>query len=123
MCWRMGSRWGGSSPKVALSRCTTRTAGSTGPITLSLSMTLSAKAHDNRVVSRYLWNLLPDNGDIIRAWAQNFDVGKNPFALLSLAARRATGLAFRGRVSSTPSRTTYASGSNRPARTGSRRRR
>lgn len=58
---------------------------------LSLSMPLSAKVHDNRVVSRYLWNLLPDNGEILRAWARNFDVGRNSFALLSIAGEDLAG--------------------------------
>ena len=50
---------------------------------LSLSMPLSAKDHDNRVVSPYLWNLLPDSDEILRTWARNFGVKKNAFALLS----------------------------------------
>lgn len=50
---------------------------------LSLSMPLSAKEHGNRVVGPYLWNLLPDNDDILRLWARNFGVKRNAFALLS----------------------------------------
>src|SRR5690606_40989188 len=41
---------------------------------LSLSMPLSVKDHDNRVVNPYLWNLLPDNDEVLRTWARNFGV-------------------------------------------------
>lgn len=60
---------------------------------LSLSMPLSAKDHDSRVVSRYLWNLLPDNDEILRAWARNFGVRKSPFALLSITGEDLPGAA------------------------------
>lgn len=60
---------------------------------LSLSMPLSAKDHGNRVVSPYLWNLLPDNDEILRAWARRFGVRRNAFALLSYTGEDLAGAA------------------------------
>lgn len=62
-------------------------------IPLSLSMPLSAKEHDNKVVSPYLWNLLPDNLEILRSWARNFGVKMNAFALLSYTGEDLAGAA------------------------------
>jgi len=60
---------------------------------LSLSMPLLAKDHDNRVVNAYLWNLLPDNDEILRTWARSFGVKKNAFALLSFTGEDLPGAA------------------------------
>lgn len=60
---------------------------------LSLSMPLAAKEHDNRVVSPYLWNLLPDNDETLRIWARNFGVKMNAFALLSYTGEDLAGAA------------------------------
>jgi len=60
---------------------------------LSLSMPLSVKDHDNRVVNPYLWNLLPDNDEVLRTWARNFGVRKNAFALLSFTGEDLPGAA------------------------------
>lgn len=50
---------------------------------LSLSMPLTDDVHDDAVVRPYLRGLLPDNDDVIRRWAQTYEVSaKSPFALL-----------------------------------------
>jgi serine/threonine-protein kinase HipA len=50
---------------------------------LSLSMPLTDPVHDDAVVRPYLRGLLPDNDDVIRRWAQTYEVSaSNPFALL-----------------------------------------
>ena len=52
-------------------------------IPLSLSMPLAAPTHDNRVVSPFLWGLLPDNDDTLNQWGRQFGVSpRNPFALM-----------------------------------------
>lgn len=50
---------------------------------LSLSMPLAVAVHDDPVVRPYLAGLLPDNIDVLRRWAQTYEVSAtNPFALL-----------------------------------------
>src|SRR5690606_10697138 len=44
-------------------------------------------------VNPYLWNLLPDNDEVLRTWARNFGVRKNAFALLSFTGEDLPGAA------------------------------
>jgi serine/threonine-protein kinase HipA len=53
-------------------------------IPLSLSMPLTQAEHPHRLVSAYLWGLLPDNDIILERWARKFHVSlRNPFALIA----------------------------------------
>lgn len=50
---------------------------------LSFSLPLTAPAHSGRTLENFLWNLLPDNEETLRAWGREYDVShRNPFALL-----------------------------------------
>jgi serine/threonine-protein kinase HipA len=50
---------------------------------LSLSMPIHVDSHSDRVVSSWLWGLLPDNRDVLRRWGRRFEVASNSaFALL-----------------------------------------
>jgi len=50
---------------------------------LSVSMPLSAQEHAGAVVENFLWNLLPDRGETIRALARHYSVSpRNPFGLV-----------------------------------------
>lgn len=52
-----------------------------GPI--SLSMPLAAAVHGHDVVEAFLWNLLPDNAEVVRRWAERFQVSAgNVFSLV-----------------------------------------
>lgn len=51
-----------------------RTARDTYP--LSLSMPLAAREHGHRVVSAYLWGLLPDNPHVVEWWAKRYGVSR-----------------------------------------------
>lgn len=50
---------------------------------LSVSMPLAAMTHPQKTVLPYLWNLLPENPNVLQRWAQQFHVSAaNPFKLL-----------------------------------------
>jgi serine/threonine-protein kinase HipA len=54
------------------------------PTPLSLSMPIQVASHSDRVVSPWLWGLLPDNPDVLRRWAREFEVRPgSAFALLA----------------------------------------
>jgi serine/threonine-protein kinase HipA len=54
------------------------------PTPLSLSMPVQVASHPDRVVKPWLWGLLPDNGRVLRSWAQEFQVSaSSPFSLLA----------------------------------------
>lgn len=51
---------------------------------ISLSMPLSQRTHEDRVVRPFMENLLPDSADTLERWARQFHVSaRNPFALLA----------------------------------------
>lgn len=51
---------------------------------LSVSMPIQVRRHRDRVVSPWLWGLLPDNERVLRRWAERFHVSpSSPFALLA----------------------------------------
>jgi serine/threonine-protein kinase HipA len=51
---------------------------------LSLSMPLAAARHEHRIVSAYLWGLLPENPLVLDQWARQFQVSAaDAFALLA----------------------------------------
>jgi serine/threonine-protein kinase HipA len=53
------------------------------PTPLSLSMPVQVRTHSHRVVSPWLWGLLPDNTEVLRRWAREFEVpSSSAFALL-----------------------------------------
>jgi serine/threonine-protein kinase HipA len=53
-------------------------------IPLSLSMPLTQAQHGHKLVSAYLWGLLPDNDIILARWARKFHVSASgPFALIA----------------------------------------
>lgn len=59
-----------------------RAAGDAFP--LSLSLPLTRAEHGDATVRPYLWNLLPDNDTVLRAWARRCQVSaNNPLALLA----------------------------------------
>ena len=50
---------------------------------LSVSMPLSSAAHDDGVVTPWLWGLLPDDREVLRRWGREFSVSSaSPFSLL-----------------------------------------
>jgi serine/threonine-protein kinase HipA len=50
---------------------------------LSVSMPLSSAAHDDPVVTPWLWGLLPDDREVLRRWGREFSVSSaSPFPLL-----------------------------------------
>ena len=54
-----------------------------GATPLSISLPLSVGTHMPDVVLRWLWGLLPDDSDVLKQWAREFEVPSNsPFALL-----------------------------------------
>lgn len=51
---------------------------------LSVSMPLAEITYPHRSVSPYLWNLLPENPNVLQRWAQQYHVSAgNPFKLLA----------------------------------------
>jgi len=53
-------------------------------IPLLLSMPLTAKSHNDKVIRPFIWGLLPDSDDTLNQWGRQFGVSpRNPFALLS----------------------------------------
>jgi len=56
----------------------------TGAFPLSHSMPLIAKSHPSRIVTPFLWGLLPDSDAVLEQWAKTYHISsRNPFALLS----------------------------------------
>ena len=54
------------------------------PFPLSHSMKLSDQEYPHRLIANYLWGLLPDSEQVIRTWAQRFQVGPtNVFGLIA----------------------------------------
>lgn len=50
----------------------------------SVSMPLQVRVHPDRVVTPWLWGLLPDNDRVLRRWAERFHASaSSPFALLA----------------------------------------
>lgn len=59
---------------------------------LSFSMPLTQPHYEGRRLENFLWNLLPDNGDTLRAWGREFGVSyKNVFALLEVVGEDCAG--------------------------------
>ncbi|MCE9635252.1 MAG: type II toxin-antitoxin system HipA family toxin [Planctomycetes bacterium] len=53
-------------------------------VPLSVSMPLNRPTHAHKAVAAFLWGLLPDNQEILAAWARREQVSAgNPFALLA----------------------------------------
>ncbi len=51
---------------------------------LSLSMALAARDHDHEILEAWVWNLLPDNANVLGRWARRFQVSaRSPFALVA----------------------------------------
>src|SRR6266699_3523503 len=54
------------------------------PIPLSVSMPVQVAEHTDRVVSPWLWGLLPDNEAVLSRWARHYKVSPSSvFAMLS----------------------------------------
>lgn len=67
-----------------------RTSSDTFP--LSTSMPLTAREHSHRTVEPYIWGLLPDNDQVLKSWAQRFQVSpRNAFSLLSYVGEDCAG--------------------------------
>jgi serine/threonine-protein kinase HipA len=49
---------------------------------LSLSMPTSVRTHSERVITPWLWGLLPENNAVLARWAREFHVPASPFRLL-----------------------------------------
>jgi serine/threonine-protein kinase HipA len=57
---------------------------SDAPTPLSLSMPIRIASHPDRVVTPWLWGLLPDNEAVLRRWARELQTSaSSPFSLLS----------------------------------------
>jgi len=55
-----------------------------GAVPLSLSMPTQIRSHADRVISPWLWGLLPDNDAVLRRWARQFHASaSSPFSLLA----------------------------------------
>src|ERR1017187_8774579 len=54
-----------------------------GATPLSVSMPTQIPSHPDRIVTAWLWGLLPDNDAVLRRWAREFHVSAgSPFSLL-----------------------------------------
>jgi serine/threonine-protein kinase HipA len=54
------------------------------PTPLSVSMPVQIPSHPDRVITPWLWGLLPDNDAVLLRWARQFQVSaSSPFALLA----------------------------------------
>lgn len=54
------------------------------PTPLSVSMPVEVRSHADRVVTPWLWGLLPDNDAVLRRWAREFHASaSSPFSLLA----------------------------------------
>jgi serine/threonine-protein kinase HipA len=55
-----------------------------GPVPLSLSMPPQVGSHSDRVVTPWLWGLLPDNEAVLSRWARQFQASaSSPFSMLA----------------------------------------
>ena len=51
---------------------------------LSLSMPIPVRSHPDRVITPWLWGLLPDSEAVLSRWARHFQVSAaSPFSLLA----------------------------------------
>ena len=63
-----------------------------GRIELSVSLPKSRRRHTGTAPGNYLWNLLPDNADVLERWGRRFGVSpRNPLALLANVGSDAAG--------------------------------
>ncbi|GAA1789508.1 type II toxin-antitoxin system HipA family toxin [Agromyces lapidis] len=63
-----------------------------GRMELSLSLPKSRRHHDGPAPGNYLWNLLPDNDEVLARWGRRFGVSpRNPMALLANVGLDAAG--------------------------------
>lgn len=63
-----------------------------GRIELSLSLPKSRRLHTGTAPGNFLWNLLPDNTDVLERWGRQFGVSpRNPMALLANVGLDAAG--------------------------------
>jgi serine/threonine-protein kinase HipA len=61
---------------------------------LSLSMPLSGESYPQKLVLPHLWNLLPENPNLLQRWGQQYHVSStNPFKLLSFVGLDVPGAA------------------------------
>jgi serine/threonine-protein kinase HipA len=61
---------------------------------LSISMPIASITYSHNLVSSYLWNLLPENPNILQRWGQQFHVSAaNPFKLLTFVGADVPGAA------------------------------
>jgi serine/threonine-protein kinase HipA len=68
--------------------------GSTSGYSLSVSMRLADITYSHSAVWPYLWNLLPENPNILQRWGQQFHVSSsNPFKLLKFVGADVPGAA------------------------------
>ena len=71
-----------------------------GAIPLSYSMPLQQDSHGTRIVTDFMWGLLPDNENTLQRWGTRYKVSPhNPFALLAAIGEDCPGLSrsFRRR--------------------------
>jgi serine/threonine-protein kinase HipA len=67
---------------------------SSGSYSLSVNMPLAEIIYSHRTVWPYLWNLLPENPNILQRWSQQFHVSaNNPFKLLQFVGADVPGAA------------------------------
>lgn len=61
---------------------------------LSVNLPLARISYSQKVVSPYLWNLLPENPNVLQRWGQQYHVsGANPFKLLTYVGADVPGAA------------------------------
>src|SRR5579864_4781322 len=61
---------------------------------LSVTMPRSKSTYGHKLVSPYLWNLLPENPAVLRRWSQQYHVSAaNPFKLLAYVGTDVPGAA------------------------------
>jgi len=53
------------------------------PTPLSVSMPTAVGTHPDRVITPWLWGLLPENEAVLARWGRTFQVSVSPFALLA----------------------------------------
>ncbi len=57
--------------------------GLANPTPLSISMPTVIRTHPDRVITPWLWGLLPDNDAVVARWAREFHASASPFSLLA----------------------------------------
>ena len=63
-----------------------------GRLELSLSLPKSRRRHEGTAPVNFLWNLLPDNDDVLARWGRTFGVSpRNPMELLANVGLDAAG--------------------------------